>query len=515
MKRALDRRVEISKRLVVVNFTGSFVAQILNITVLFWLHRHLLVKISPSEYSLLPLLYAIMAFIPLATVALTGGIGRFITEAHAKGDDAEVTRICSTMFPILSVAGLVFLGAGWFFSWKIDHFLCIEPDRLWDAQIMMALLMATASLRLPASPFGVGFFVRQRFVLQNIITIGCMMFRIGLMFVLIYGVSTRVLWVVTSTVAMEFLILAITTPVSMWLVPSLRFRRSAIDWRCARTIMRFGGWQFLLVLGLTLRNALDPIVLNRFSTPWDLACYNVASLPFQHLWQTISMAKRTVNPSIIAMHAGQEKERLRSAFLRGNRMALWVFLLSGLPLALFAHPLITLYIGETLWVTPALLQINFLGFLVVVPTVVFATIVEAIGRPRDFCLLVLGTNLINLALTLFFVGGLGYGAIGSCVATTLSAAICYPLLVWPLSRSTLSITAAEWFWEVLWPGALPAVLSTPVYLVSGRLLGSDTLPGLAGALALGGVAYVTCLYVFAARPRDLEDIRRMVSLGRR
>ena len=199
----VSERVAISKKVVAINFVGSAIAQVLSITVLFWLQRHLILEISKEEYAILPVLYAVMAFTPLATVVLTGGIGRYITEAYAKGDDAGVTRICSTMFPILSAAGVAFLAAGWLFAWKIDLVLNIPPERVRDAQVMMALLILTAALRLPAAPFSVGFFVRQRFILQNLINIGATLFRIAVLFALIFGVSTRVLWVITATAAMD------------------------------------------------------------------------------------------------------------------------------------------------------------------------------------------------------------------------------------------------------------------------------------------------------------------------
>jgi hypothetical protein len=141
--------------------------------------------------------------------------------------------------------------------------------------------------------------------------------------------------------------------------------------------------------------------------------------------------------------------------------------------------------------------------------------VEAIGKPRDFCLLVLGASVLNLVLTLVLVGWCGYGATGSCVATAVSAAICYPLLIWPLSRSTLSITNREWFGDVLWAGVLPALCSAPVYVTAGAMFGIGSLPGLLGALAMGSIVYVTCLYAFAASLRDLEDIHRMLPMIRK
>ena len=101
------------------------------------------------------------------------------------------------------------------------------------------------------------------------------------------------------------------------------------------------------------------------------------------------------------------------------------------------------------------------------------------------------------------------------MATAISAAIGYPLLIWPLSRGTLGITKQEWFGEVLWAGVLPAICAIPVYLVAGAIFGVDSMSGLVGALALGCTVYVTCLYTFAASPQDLQDIHRILPVNRK
>jgi O-antigen/teichoic acid export membrane protein len=379
---------------------------------------------------------------------------------------------------------------------------------------MMGLLIFTAALRLPAAPFDVGFFVRQKFILQNFISIGCTLFRIGLLFVLLFCVSTRVLWVTTASVAMEFLLLVVSVPISMRLVPALRFRPSLIQWSIAREITSFGGWQFFMVLGISIRNALDPLVLNKFARAEDVACYNLASVPFQQLWTIVAMAKRVVNPSLIAMHAGGDHHRLQSTFLRGNRIALWAYLMPGLPLTLFAHSLIELYVGPRFWMTAGLIQINFFAFLVLVPAMIYSSISEAMGNPRNFCLLVLGTNLLNLVLTFVLVGWLQWGALGSSVASAVAPALCYPLFVWPMSRRALDIGARDWYLEVLWPGVIPALLATPFYLGAALVFGVHSVPGLFVTLALGCIAYVTFLYLFAARRADREDFARVIAAAR-
>ena len=81
------------------------------------------------------------------------------TSAYAKKDDRRVTQIVSTMLPLLCGAGLLFLVGGWTFAWYIDRVLNIAPERLWDARLMLALLILSIAITLPLAPFGVGFFV--------------------------------------------------------------------------------------------------------------------------------------------------------------------------------------------------------------------------------------------------------------------------------------------------------------------------------------------------------------------
>lgn len=52
----MNSRVEISKRLVLINSGSSVLAHLVNISILLWLHQYLLRRISPEEYSLYPVI---------------------------------------------------------------------------------------------------------------------------------------------------------------------------------------------------------------------------------------------------------------------------------------------------------------------------------------------------------------------------------------------------------------------------------------------------------------------------
>ena len=80
----MSANVEISKRLVFINSASSLLAKVLNVSILVWLQQYLLRRISTEEYSLYPILMAVMLLVPLLTTILISGLSRYIVEAYAR-----------------------------------------------------------------------------------------------------------------------------------------------------------------------------------------------------------------------------------------------------------------------------------------------------------------------------------------------------------------------------------------------------------------------------------------------
>jgi hypothetical protein len=107
-------QVEISKRLVLINTASGILARTINVSVVVWLHQYLLRRITPEEYSLLPLLLSVIVLLPLLASILTAALGRFVLEAYVRGDYRAVTQIVSTAFPmLLGMAFLLLLGGAY------------------------------------------------------------------------------------------------------------------------------------------------------------------------------------------------------------------------------------------------------------------------------------------------------------------------------------------------------------------------------------------------------------------
>ena len=149
------------------------------------------------------------------------------------------------------------------------------------------------------------------------------------------------------------------------------------------------------------------------------------------------------------------------------------------------------------------------------PSIMFASIAEATGQLRRFASLVLTTHLCNLGITFFLVGYLGYGAIGSSVATALATAFSYPLFIWPLARKTLDLSLRHWIRETLWPGILPTLVAAPLSLVFASFFSVDTVLGLLRACTFFAIIYGLVLMLFAARAKDREDFKQVLQTAQK
>jgi len=499
-------RFVLSKRIVLVNSASSAASIVLNLLLIVWLQQYLLRRVSPAEYSLLPIVMSVMAFAPLLTTVLSGGIGRYVTAAYARGDDAEVTSICSTMFPLLTLGGLMVLLGGGLGVWHVDRIITIAPERVTDARLMLALLVASAAVRLPCSVLGGGFVVRQRLLLQDLIDFGTQLLRLAVLFALLFGVSTRVIWVVVANVASEVAGLAIATPMSMRLVPSLRVRWRAIRWPLARELVGYGGWTVVHQAGETLRVAADPLMLNEFSTAFDVASFQVAGIAPRMLPMMVAPLTRPFIPILAALHATEDWGHLRSTLLRTSRYQTWVILSVGLPALIFGREFMVLYVGEQyatagavmslLLLVPALGALNCLG----------PAALAAAGEVRPLAIRVLLARAGSLLLSVVFVVYLHGGALGSAAATALAAVTLDTTLIWPLAWRATHITIRSWLREVLLPTTLPAVPSLVLCLVVHHFIGIATWFELLAWSASSATLFAALVLAFALRSEDRRDL---------
>jgi O-antigen/teichoic acid export membrane protein len=503
-------RVEIKKGLVAKNSASFFVTYILNITVLVWLHQYLLRRVSIEEYSLYAVIAAVIAYAPLLEVMIVTGLIRYAVEAYAVGDQRRVTQIASSAFSILMILGPITLVCGLIFAWNIDHVLTVPKHLLMDARLMMALLMFSFSIRLMISPFWIGLHIRQKFVLNNLIRLGGEALRLTFLFILLFMISTKVLWVVVASVIGSLGSLTAMTLVSRHLVPALKFRRDEIKSEAKRKLIHFGLWNFVASSAFSIRNHADIIILNKLSTPLDVACFNLGRLCYRQPLLAWGMVRQSIFPVLTAMHATDRKESLRNTYLRGGRYALWIVLLIATPIIIFRNEIIRLYVGPEYLLAASVILILLLAFPVELGNILVTPIARARGMIKPLAVRVIVIQSVNLVLTIILVGQLRMGAVGSALATLLIMLLFEPLLMWPLGFKLVDVRLERFLRETFFPGILPAVLYALLLIVLRWLVQPSTWMNLLVCAAIGCVFYLASLYKFCLQSGDKKDLEKLL-----
>ena len=499
----------IARRLMANSISG-LVERFLNLFVQIWLYQYLLKRISPEEYSLYPVVTALLVFVPPLMVVLTSGLLRDTVEADALNNNQRVTEITSTIFPILLTAALSLIVLALVVAKYLAFILNISPADLWEARLMVLLLLGSLSLRLVLIPFSVGLYVRQKFVLANTLTMLQTVFRLALLLGLLLGAGPRVLWVVVASVAADVATIVVTTVLSVRAVPALTFRVECIRRELLSQLMTFGFWNMIGSIGAIIRKSSDLLILNRFATPIDVNTFHLASLTDNQIDAALDKTKEPLTPHMVAVYANGGREALRTLCTRTSRYYMWAALFVTTSLIAFRQPLWSRYLGSELDVyasVPLVMVLLLARYWIEGPVCLISTTAYAMHRMRTLSILVIASSLSNVAITIYFVHYLHMGAVGSALGTLISTSAWSLGAMWKLSLDLLGLEFGAWFKTAVWQGVLPSLVSGFFALGWSYWLPPDTIPELILVVAILACVYALTVLLFCLN----EDERRQLN----
>ncbi|MGR3792440.1 lipopolysaccharide biosynthesis protein [Vannielia sp. SX4] len=465
-----------------VNLTSTILTSFVNIAMLIWVNHYLLHRISPEEYSLIPIVNSLVVFAELFRNILAGGITRFMVEAEARDDQTELARIVSSMTVLLVPSAFLLAALGALGLWHIDTLIEVATPFRDDARLMLGLMTAYLALEIAAAPFSNGLVVHMRFVTFNLITLGALLIRVALIFLLLFMVSAKAVWVILALVLANAFGLAVRVFFTLRILPGARFRAGLVSGQTLRTLISFSGWTAVQSLGTIVQRAAPALILNRMADAVAVTAFHIGSLPDTQIRKLVAMAATTAQPSLTSLHATGQSETLQSLYYRGGRYHLWAALFLTPPLIVFATPLVILYAGaayaDTATVLVALLIVYPLGW----GSAMFYQIAYAIGQIRDFNLRNLVLILSSLGLLWLFTVPLEMGAIGAAYGFAIAFAVVHVLVIWPGGLKLIQGRWREFFMRTMIPGTLPFAASlaccalyqsiAPIHGWGGFILGS-------------------------------------------
>jgi O-antigen/teichoic acid export membrane protein len=214
---------------------------------------------------------------------------------------------------------------------------------------------------------------------------------------------------------------------------------------------------------MLLINGFDLILVGRFQFA-GVVPYSVSATLITFLAGAQQSIFGVIMPHAAELHARQNSEALGNLLVKTTKLGVLVMLLTGLPLIVFAHPIIKTWIGpQFAQIGGKILLILVIANMLRLTGAPFASILIGTGQQR----LVVLTPLMEGVTNLVFSIGLGikFGAIGVAWGTLIGAVaavlanVCYNL---PRVQYNIKCSRLRYVSEGL---AIPALCGVPVCLV--------------------------------------------------
>jgi len=465
--------------------------------------------LGAAAYGLIPLASTVTSYMSLITLGLNAAVGRSLTIALEQGDNQRANRIFNTSFwgslaldlflLIPSVLGLVYL----------DRLIRVPAGYATEARWLFAGVIGAFLLNEIKTPFDVSSYCRNRFDLRNVVGVGEILARVGLVVGLFTAlapglgyVGLAIFWgTIVSFLGAGYLWRALT--------PSLQVQFGAFDWRVLKDLASTGGWVIVIQLGAILYLGVDLLLANRlFGAEQSGKFAAILQLPL--LIRSIGSAIGAVfSPTVLYYYSRKDFNGLLIYLQRGMKC---LGLMLGLPIGLmcgFSEPLLRLWLG------PGFSALSPLLFLMSAHLCVNMAINTLLGlqlatkRVKVPGMVTLGMGLANVGLALLLAGPMQWGLYGIAAAGAIMLTL-KNVLFTPLYAAHVIGKPYGSFLRVL----APIICVTGFPIVAARVLGFvweiNGWVQLGASSLIISVLYALGVFHFALGPEERAMLKNLV-----
>lgn len=420
----------------------------------FYMVPFLLQQMGRSGYGIVGLLGVLLSLSEVVDLGLRAALGRELAEQVTRKDQKTFNELANTGFLFyIGMGGLLATGCLIFAPGLISFFKV--PAELQPMAVRAVRIYGTGSFMLSfiSAVFTAALTSGNRFDLRNNIESGCkIVTSLALILVLktvdngLYG------WVfvmLAGQVLMVFLYCRATLKTCPWL--ELHYRHVRID--RALSLLKLGWKVYVLQLTTLISERSNPLVISRFLGPAGVALYDPGSRPSGVLRPVVLTLSNQLQPLATQQHVENALEKQQRMLIDGTRYTLLMGVASFVALFVFAEPFCALWLGKKLGadylIVARVVQLWAIVDLMLCTSAMQWPLMLAAKRLNALMWINSVMALLNIALSVYFVGYTSLGIPGVLVGTIVSGLVLRPALIgyaarvfkisiWRFSRDALA-----------------------------------------------------------------------------
>jgi O-antigen/teichoic acid export membrane protein len=360
-----------------------------------------------SDFGIYMLVAGIVTLLPYLVYALVTTTQRHLSFAFGQGNTTEVKLIFANSYMLHWLfGGLLALVAISAVSLIFDYgFLNIEPEKLLESKYVYLLVLTSVFFSFITAPFRSLLIAHENIIYISIVDVLDGILKLSLVFCLFLVEEWRLplyALIIATIQLFNLFMLAIYSKLHYQeciLVPSIKFFKKEVT----EKIIGFATWTLYSTLCIYFRNQGFAVVLNRFFSTVINAAYGVATQVFgatQFLSEAIVNA---VRPQVVMAEGSGNRQQMLNLAIKACKYCFLMSALCIIPLIFEIRPILRFWLGNIPPYADIFCRILLLSVLCDQITIGLNIANTAIGKIRNFTLLVFTTKALSVPVAYYLL----------------------------------------------------------------------------------------------------------------
>ena len=399
----------------VKNVGATWLGLLVHGAVGFFLSPFILHRLGGEAYSLWILIFAFTGYFGLLDLGIRTSVVRYTAKFIASGDEGELSRYLSTslaFYITMACVVLICTAIGWLY---FPFLFKIPASSMDDARLLFVIAGVGTAVTFPLSVFAGALEGLQKFSWLQLSQISVALLR-AFLIISILRAGRGLLAIGTATVAVNLLSYLLFTCMAIRVLPvSLDLRR--VEKTAFFKMAGYGVFAFAIVAAEKLRFQSDAMVIGAALSSSAITMFAIGSKLVEYSSYAVRSMSQIFMPMSSQFEAAGDLDRLRRAFVAGNRACAFIVFPVCVVLVLLGRPLIEVWVGERYIASYYVLVVLIIPRSLYLAQSVSTKILLGMGRHRMLATILLCEGCANVLLSLLFAQR--WGILGVALGTAI------------------------------------------------------------------------------------------------
>jgi len=493
---------------VIKNISSNIFIFLINLIVGFWYIPYLIRNLGSELFSFVPLTDSVTNFFVIITLSLNTATGRYLTIELENENTTRANQMFNTTVIVTTMLIILIIPIGFFLIILVPHIFNVPLNHVREVQYLFAFSIGAFFFKTFRNNFSIASFVKNRFDLNNIVTLGARIGQIVIVILLFRNYPPNLILVGIGTIGAG--LFALLGEYSLWkrLLPELKVCLDVYKREFLRILMGTSIWVIIYNLGFIIFINTDMVVANRTLDLRLAGMFGALLIIPKNLRIMANTVGKVWGPSILSKYSksdysGMIRIVMYSVKLIGITLALPVGLIAGL-----AKPFLIVWLGPKYEIMSWVLVVMIIHLSVTLVTMPYFNVQVALNKIKFPALL-----YVIFALTNFFLAvGLAheFGPIGIVISSALLL-FAKDFIITPIYTAII-MDLAWWKYMIK---QIPIILITiGVFITSNFFSQQISFTTLLNLIFVGiGVTcvYIVFIYFFGVTEDEKKMVKNVIS----